>query len=152
MNWLQVPYLLSRRRVGCCGENGCRPHPTALYTASSVRGGGDIIEYIDLDVFRESSNYRYRTVHARYRLVLWLIGQVLFFRCEQGLNTEIDLRVYLGSMCTAVLIGWDPRNPPPPSPHIWAHIRGRYWSAKTDDVSLWPPLVHVFKEFQQYCI
>ncbi len=22
----------------------------------------------------------------------------------------------------------------PPSPHIWAHIRGRYWSAKKDDV------------------
>jgi hypothetical protein len=25
---------------------------------------------------------------------------------------------------------------PPPSPHSWAHIRGRYWSAKTDDISL----------------
>jgi hypothetical protein len=26
--------------------------------------------------------------------------------------------------------------PPPP---IWAHIRGRYWSAKIDNISLWPP-------------
>ncbi len=26
----------------------------------------------------------------------------------------------------------------PPTP-IWAHIRGRYWSAKIDDISLWPP-------------
>ncbi len=24
----------------------------------------------------------------------------------------------------------------PPSPRIWAHIRGRYWSAKIDDISL----------------
>jgi hypothetical protein len=23
----------------------------------------------------------------------------------------------------------------PPSPRIWAHIRGRYWSAKIDDIS-----------------
>jgi hypothetical protein len=23
-----------------------------------------------------------------------------------------------------------------PSPHIWAHIRGRYWSAKIDDISV----------------
>ncbi len=26
-----------------------------------------------------------------------------------------------------------------PSPGIWAYIRGRYWSAKRDDISLWPP-------------
>jgi hypothetical protein len=24
----------------------------------------------------------------------------------------------------------------PPSPHIWTHIRGRYWSAKIDDIYL----------------
>jgi hypothetical protein len=23
----------------------------------------------------------------------------------------------------------------PPSPRIWAHIRGRYWSAKIDEIS-----------------
>ncbi len=28
---------------------------------------------------------------------------------------------------------------PPPLPRIWAHIRGRYWSAKIDDISLQPP-------------
>jgi hypothetical protein len=28
-----------------------------------------------------------------------------------------------------------PRNSPPPDP-IWAHIRGRYWSGKIDDISL----------------
>jgi hypothetical protein len=26
-----------------------------------------------------------------------------------------------------------------PSPYILAHIRGRYWSAKIDDISLWTP-------------
>ncbi len=50
------------------------------------------------------------------------------------LNLELDLQSFI---CTAVLIGWDPATPP--SPRIWAHIRGRYWSAKIDDISLWPP-------------
>jgi hypothetical protein len=27
----------------------------------------------------------------------------------------------------------------PPSPCIWAQIRGRYWSANIDDISLKPP-------------
>ncbi len=26
-----------------------------------------------------------------------------------------------------------------PPPRIWAHLGGRYWSAKIDDISLWPP-------------
>ncbi len=29
-----------------------------------------------------------------------------------------------------------PRNPPS---RIWSHIRGHYWSAKIDDISLWSP-------------
>ncbi len=40
-------------------------------------------------------------------------------------------------MCTAVLIGWDPSTPS--TPRIWANIRGRYWSVKIDDISLWLP-------------
>jgi hypothetical protein len=40
-------------------------------------------------------------------------------------------------MCTAVLIG---RVPATHSPHsIWAHIRGRCWSPKIDDISSRPP-------------
>ncbi len=42
----------------------------------------------------------------------------------------------------SMLIGWDP--PPPPPPGIWAHIRGRYWSAKIDDISVWPPGLYCF--------
>jgi hypothetical protein len=41
-------------------------------------------------------------------------------------------------MCSAVLIDWDPATSPP-SPRIWAHIRGPYWPAKIDNISLWPP-------------
>ena len=31
----------------------------------------------------------------------------------------------------------------PPSPRMWAHIRGRYWSIKIDDISLQPPRVFI---------
>ncbi len=34
-------------------------------------------------------------------------------------------------------LNWNPATPPPP--RIWALIRGRYWSAKIDDISLFPP-------------
>ncbi len=43
-------------------------------------------------------------------------------------------------MCTVVLTGWDHATPPP-FPLHWAHIRRRCWSAKIDDISLWPPAV-----------
>jgi hypothetical protein len=35
---------------------------------------------------------------------------------------------------------------PPPAtlPRIWARIRGRYWSAKIGDISLWPPGCNFF--------
>jgi hypothetical protein len=57
---------------------------------------------------------------------------------------ELELQSLLGSMCTTVLTGWDPATlpPPPPTipPHLGSyHIRGRYWSVKTEDISLWPP-------------
>jgi hypothetical protein len=56
------------------------------------------------------------------------------------LNIELDL--------TKVI--WVPfaqlyslaETPHPPPPRIWAHIRGRYWSAKIDDISLLSPELH----------
>jgi hypothetical protein len=50
------------------------------------------------------------------------------------LNLELDLQSLFGlhvHSCN-VLNGCDPAilPPPPPSLRIWAHIRGRYWSAK----------------------
>ncbi len=53
------------------------------------------------------------------------------------LNVELNLQSLFGPLCTAALIGWDPATHP--SPRIWAHIRGRSWSAKIDDIFLWPP-------------
>ncbi len=54
------------------------------------------------------------------------------------LNMEFDLHSLFGlqiHICTHWL---RPRNPPPP--RIWAHIRGRYWSAiKIDDIFKWTP-------------
>ncbi len=50
------------------------------------------------------------------------------------LNMEFDLQSLFGlhvHSCTHWL-----RHPPPPTLYIWAHIRGIYWSAKIDDISL----------------
>jgi hypothetical protein len=41
--------------------------------------------------------------------------------------------VYLGFMFTSVL---NAAETPTPSPRLWAHMRGCYWSAKIDDISL----------------
>jgi hypothetical protein len=52
---------------------------------------------------------------------------------------ELDLQSLFGlhvHSCTHYLIL---QLPPSPLPRIWAHIRGRYWSAKIDDISLKPP-------------
>ncbi len=49
-------------------------------------------------------------------------------------NMEFDLQSLFGLLCTGVLFGWDPATPP--LPRIWALIRGRYRSAKIDDISL----------------
>ncbi len=60
---------------------------------------------------------------------------------------ELDLQSLFGLLCTAALIGWDPARPqlPPPPPRIWAHIRGRYWSAKMQQTtSLCDHLVKTF--------
>jgi hypothetical protein len=61
---------------------------------------------------------------------------------------EFDLQSLFGLLCTAVLIGRDPATPP--SPRIWCHIRGRYWSAKIDDFSLKPPATEYTAECQAF--
>jgi hypothetical protein len=53
------------------------------------------------------------------------------------LNMELDLQSLLWLLCTAVLYSLaETSQLLPPSPRIWAHLRGRYLSAKMDDISL----------------
>ncbi len=61
-----------------------------------------------------------------------------------ALHMELDLQSLFGLLysCTH----WPrPRNPPP-SPRIWAHIRGRYWLAKIDG------MVHVSGYVSEYLL
>jgi hypothetical protein len=59
-------------------------------------------------------------------------------------GVSLDLQSLFGLLCTAVL---RPRNSPLPlPPRIWAHIRGRYWSAKIETTSLCKPLEKNGKE------
>jgi len=64
-----------------------------------------------------------------------------------GFTFNVDLPSYLGSMCKAVLIGWDPAKPPL-SPALPAYLSsytrtvgGRYWSAKIDDLFVTPCMI-----------
>ncbi len=56
-------------------------------------------------------------------------------------SPKLIFGIWAPYMFTAVLIAGAPQPPPPPAPShlIWAHIQGRYWSAKKDDISLCPP-------------
>ena len=78
---------------------------------------------------------RFQNFTGPFRVTSWLL-------CCPWLNMELHLQSLFGlhahSLVTTVLISWDPATPPHP-PRIWAHIRGRYWSAKIDDIYLWPP-------------
>jgi hypothetical protein len=58
---------------------------------------------------------------------------ILSLQCR--LNVEIDLQRLFGLHVHSCIHWPRPRNLPPlpPSPPIWAHIRGRYWSAKIDN-------------------
>jgi hypothetical protein len=56
---------------------------------------------------------------------------------------ELDLQSLFGLHVYSCTHWLRPRNHAPPTP-IWAHIRGRYWSAKIDDISLWPPGRYLF--------
>ncbi len=59
----------------------------------------------------------------------------IWFESEREIRHLYCILTSLHLQC--VLISWDP--PPPPAPH-WTYIRGRYWSAKIDDISLWHPV------------
>ncbi len=53
---------------------------------------------------------------------------------------ELDLQSFVwASFAQLYSLAEIPQSTPSPPPRIWAHIRGRYWSTKIDDISLWPP-------------
>jgi hypothetical protein len=57
-------------------------------------------------------------------------------KSSHRLNLELNLQSLFGLLCTLYsCTHWlRPRNTP--TPRIWTHIQGRYWSAKIDDISL----------------
>jgi hypothetical protein len=66
---------------------------------------------------------------------------------------ELDLQSLFGLHVHSCTHWLRHRNPPPPFPRIWTHIRGRYWSAKIDDISLRPPaaITRADNKAAQYC-
>ncbi len=58
---------------------------------------------------------------------------------QSRLNMELDIQSLFGLHVYSCTHWLRPCNSPPSSPRIWAHIRGRNWSAKVDDISLKPP-------------
>jgi hypothetical protein len=66
-------------------------------------------------------------------------------------NTEIDLQVYLGSMCTTVGTYWlRPRNPPPPPSPAFGLINEGAIGQPRQTTSLCDPLGTCFQESQQF--
>ncbi len=53
------------------------------------------------------------------------------------LNMELDLQSLFGLHVHSCTHWPRPRNSP--LPHLGSYKLGRYWSAKVDDISLWPP-------------
>jgi hypothetical protein len=60
--------------------------------------------------------------------------QGVFISAERNLN--LQLSVYTVKKVSDLPLQLRPRNRPPPPQHIWANIRGRYWPAKINDISL----------------
>ncbi len=65
-------------------------------------------------------------------LVSWYVSHGHRLNMELDFHSLFVLHVH---SCTHWL---RPRNSPL-SPRIWSQIWGHYWSAKIDDISLWPP-------------
>jgi hypothetical protein len=63
----------------------------------------------------------------------WDSNRTCEYTGTHRLIMKLDLQSLFGPLCTAVLmVAETPQLPT--SPRIWAHLRGRYWSAKRDDI------------------
>jgi hypothetical protein len=65
------------------------------------------------------------------KLLSWGSQAILY---TQNFGLMPYSKVYLGSCVQLYSLAETPQLPP--HPRVWAHIRGRYWSAKIDDISL----------------
>ncbi len=93
--------------------------------------------------FRRFFSYNiWHFVHHHRIILSYHIPGVIFWwgllLNRHRLNMELDLQSLFGLHMHSCTHWLRPRNPP--SARIWAHIRERHWSAKTGDMSLWPPL------------
>ncbi len=69
------------------------------------------------------------TIYSMHNIGIFLHDHIIFSFIHR-LNMELDLLKFIWA--PAILTGRDPATPF--SRRIWAHIRGRYWSAKIDDI------------------
>ncbi len=98
-------------------------------------------------MFVEKRQTRVLTFDLSQLVVLLRTGTVLYLqyilgclalrvRTNHMLNMELDLQSLFGLHVHSCTHWLRPRNRDP-YPHIRAHKRGRYWSVKIDDISLW---------------
>jgi hypothetical protein len=59
-----------------------------------------------------------------------------YFAVNYRLHMELDLQSIFGLHVHSCTHRLRPHMPHPPFSRIWAHVRGRYWSAKIDNISL----------------
>ncbi len=88
---------------------------------------------VDVDTWY-SSTQKQKKCHS------WLIPPVSVWAVPIVLNIELDLQSLFGIHLHSFTHWLRPHKHPP---SIWAQIRGRYWSANIDDISLWPPVCTV---------
>jgi hypothetical protein len=68
-----------------------------------------------------------------------VLGNPALHRSGHRLHMDLDLQSLFGLHVRSCINWQRPRNnPPPPTPHLGSYTRGRYWSAKIGDISLWP--------------
>jgi hypothetical protein len=95
----------------------------------------------DRRILKNESFFLSSLLESRHCRASTLHFAIQYDRFTHRLNMELDLQssnVYLGSMCTAVLIGWDPATALLPR-HLGSYTSALLVYAKRDDISLWPP-------------
>ncbi len=82
------------------------------------------------------------TVHTVY------VAAVAYTKIQPShyrLNMELELQILFGPHVHSCTYWLSPRNTHPPFLHLGSYstYEGRYWSARLDDISLWPTVSHL---------